>query len=344
MKKNTPLYLECKVHGTGDAQVILSDAELYALCLIAQRDMGIKELVDPTPAFKKHSKTDYFHIPVDWFEGLPEINKEDVENAVFAFDKNSRHRSFLKVLCELHRRRRKYRNILTKQPFPTAEQIGPRALLEFGSCDETHLFNWMFWRKWIYDIDNRSAQETGYLFEPLLAQCIGGYPISSRNSPVKRISDAGTQTNDGRQIDCYVEIDGKKFAYELKLRVTIAASGQGRFNEEMTFPQECRAAGIIPVLIVLDATGSTLLKKLEKQYHDNDGLVFIGPRAWERLEKDAGKILGIAIEKYIKPPISKIDAIKFDTPTEITLSATENAINISSKFGDLNIKRIEKSK
>jgi hypothetical protein len=30
--------------------------------------------------------------------------------------------------------------------------------------------------EWLYDIDNRSAQETGYLFEPILAAAIGGIP------------------------------------------------------------------------------------------------------------------------------------------------------------------------
>ena len=32
------LYAKCKMHGTGDAQVVLSDDELYALVVIALND------------------------------------------------------------------------------------------------------------------------------------------------------------------------------------------------------------------------------------------------------------------------------------------------------------------
>lgn len=87
---------------------------------------------------------------------------------------------YIQNLCALHRRRVKYRRILEIQPLAQADQIGPRSLLEFGSCDTELLFSWMTWRKWIYDIDNRSAQETGYLFEPVLASCLGGEPIGAR--------------------------------------------------------------------------------------------------------------------------------------------------------------------
>ena len=63
-------------------------------------------------------------------------------------------------------------------------------------------------------------------------------PVSHCYSPVKRIDDNGNPTNEGRQIDCYIE--ESREVYELKLRVTIAASGQGRFSEEMSFPYEAR--------------------------------------------------------------------------------------------------------
>jgi hypothetical protein len=62
----------------------------------------------------------------------------------------------------------------------------------------------------------------------------------------KRVNESGKVTADGRQIDC-LDVDAK-IAYEFKLRVTIAASGQGRFAEELSFPVECRAAGLTPVL------------------------------------------------------------------------------------------------
>ena len=145
-----------------------------------------------------------------------------------------------------------YQRILSTQPRPTMNQIGPRSLLEFGGVDDELLASWLIWRKWIFDVDNRAAQETGYLFEPVLASCLGGEAVGSRHSPVKRLNDGVARTDEGRQIDCY---DGEnQLAYEFKLRVTIAASGQGRFAEELSFPVECRASGLTPVLIVLDPT------------------------------------------------------------------------------------------
>lgn len=58
------------------------------------------------------------------------------------------------------------------------------------------------------------------LFEPILAAALGGVPFPAKKSPVKRAEDP----TKGRQVDCVVDRD----AYEFKIRVTIAASGQGR--------------------------------------------------------------------------------------------------------------------
>jgi hypothetical protein len=153
---------------------------------------------------------------------------------------------YLKSLCELYRRRFKFSTIIKQQSFPQSNQIAPRILLEFGDCAGSLLIAWMNWRKWAFDIDNRCAQETGYLFESLVASCLGGVSVSHHNSPVKRISDNGTLSSDGRQVDCYIEELSE--VYELKLRVTAAASGQGRFAEEMRFPLE---AYFLPPLIAI---------------------------------------------------------------------------------------------
>ena len=125
-------------------------------------------------------------------------------------------------LAKLHKTRLKYERILKSQPLPTLEQVGPRALLEFGKLSPEALTAYIFWRKWIFDIDNRSGQETGYLFEPIIAGAIGGVSASARRSPVRRHESS----DKGRQVDC---IKGDR-AYEFKLRVTIAASGQGRWR------------------------------------------------------------------------------------------------------------------
>ena len=177
------LLSECKVHGSGKAQVTLEDSEIYALFCI-----GLIEKPDD----------DYFKIPIKWFNELqfshvtPKILLDVLERACAI---NEDFGLYIRNLCALHRRRVKYQRILSAQPLPQMDQIGPRSLLEYGECDDELLSGWMSWRKWIYDIDNRSAQETGYLFEPVLASCLGGTPVGARNSPVKRVDGNGNQTS-----------------------------------------------------------------------------------------------------------------------------------------------------
>lgn len=210
------------MHGTAHAQVVISDAELHALISLSIHYLGwshdalnVDEVSLP--------KQDYFQIPLDWFDdGICSTASSDriIGYLASCFEKDNDFALFIENLTALHRRRVKYKRILASQPLPTMDQIGPRALLEFGGCDVALQAHWMLWRKWIYDIDNRSAQETGYLFEPLLASCLGGEPVGAKNSPVRRLNDQGQQTNKGRQIDCLVP--DTKTVYELKLRVTIA--------------------------------------------------------------------------------------------------------------------------
>src|SRR5438132_9283069 len=133
--------------------------------------------------------------------------------------------TYFACLAALQKARLKYERILSTQPIPTLEQVGPRALLQYGTLSSHGLVSLLFWRKWFFDIDNRAGQETGYLFEPVIAYSIGGAPAPAGRSPVKR----HRSRSKGRQVDCIL---GQK-AYEFKIRVTIAASGQGRWKEEL---------------------------------------------------------------------------------------------------------------
>jgi hypothetical protein len=56
----------------------------------------------------------------------------------------------------------KFGKILEVQAIPKIETIVPRCLLEYGMRPAESLASWMVWRKWLYDVDNRSAQETGW--------------------------------------------------------------------------------------------------------------------------------------------------------------------------------------
>jgi hypothetical protein len=216
--------------------------------------------------------------------------------------------TYLKCLTELHKRRRKYGLILQRQPLPTMVQVSPRALMEYGPDFPTEaLASWLTWRKFFYDLDNRSAQETGYLFEPILAAAIGGEPKSAREKVVRRSDDSSK----GRQVDCWkVQPDGQPLAYELKLRVTIAASGQGRFAEELSFAQDCKTSGAKPVLVVLDPTENNKLTDLQAAYRKMGGEAFIGDAAWQHLEDEAGPTMAAFIEKYVRRPVGEVSAFE----------------------------------
>ena len=324
-------YKSFTQHGAGENLVQLEPQELALLVCIAFYDVNGVFPDSADEPILRIARKPYYTIVEGDIENLPSLTIEQAVRYLEITDglKVSEFSMYVRKLADLHRKRFKYRTILKNQPFPTAEQIGPRSLLEFGNCDNRLLFNWMTWRKWSYDIDNRSAQETGYLFEPILVSCIGGETISHSKSPVKRLDESGNQTSEGRQIDCFIQHENESLAYELKMRVTIAASGQGRFNEEMTFPVEAKKAGIVPVLVVFDPTESTLLSKLTNAYLANGGRVFIGENAWNHLKVEAGRLMGTFIAKYIEPPILGLENSGIELPYAVKLEATENSIIIS---------------
>src|SRR5690606_866561 len=183
-------------------------------------------------------------------------------------------------------------------PIPTLEQVGPRGLLQYGKLGPAALAGLLFWRKWFFDIDNRAGQETGYLFEPVIAYAVGGTPVPAKKSPVKRHKDK----KKGRQVDCLL---GKK-AYELKIRVTIAASGQGAWSEELGFTIYCSGSGYKPVFVVLDSTPNPKLLELEKAFTDQDGEVYKGATAWKHLDSLAGPTMSLFLENYVRGPIERL--------------------------------------
>lgn len=235
-------------------------------------------------------------------------------------------------LAKLHKARLKYDRILRAQPMPTFDQVGPRGLLQFGSLSPQALSALLFWRKWIYDIDNRAAQETGYLFEPIIANAIGGVPFGSNTSPIKRKLENGR-----RQVDCVRE--DKRRAYEFKLRVTIAASGQGRWSEELKFPVDARYSGYEPILIVLDPTQNAKLSELADAFKAEKGKVFVGIGAWNHLEDEAGPVMAMFLERYVRRPLqSLLDEAPKKLP-DLLLSLTDHKILIKIGNEDLAIER-----
>jgi hypothetical protein len=291
----------------------MDPAEIARVIAIVAFDLGKSDdMARAFPAFwhEVSTESEFYSLRSNWFSApAPSVSTFDVVDMLqFGEELDDDFFMYLKCLTELHKRRRKYGLILQRQPLPTMVQVSPRSLVEYGSdFPPEALASWLTWRKFFYDLDNRSAQETGYLFEPILAAAIGGEPKSSRDKVVRRTGD----NSKGRQVDCWKVLpDGTALAYELKLRVTIAASGQGRFAEELSFADDCRSSKVKPILVVLDPTENNKLTELQAAFRLHGGDAFIGDQAWSHLEDEAGPTMAHFIEKYVRQPVSEISAFE----------------------------------
>lgn len=246
-------------------------------------------------------------------------------------DANNDADTYFACLAALHKARLKYERILSTQPIPTLEQVGPRGLLQYGKLTGEALAGFLFWRKWFYDIDNRAGQETGYLFEPIIAYAIGGTPAPATKSPVKRHSNP----EKGRQVDCIC--DDK--AYELKIRVTIAASGQGRWQEELDFPVDCRGSGFVPVLVCMDGTSNPKLEELAAAFIAQEGQVYVGDEAWKHLDAAAGKTMSRFIDTYVRAPIQDLLCNVDDHLPDLSAKQRDTFIDIGIGSEVLHIER-----
>jgi hypothetical protein len=302
--------------GTSEMAVPLDDAACCYLVSVVVHDLGLAgafpELTSvPSSFFGAMPLQDLRVVGLDFwdlFERLAQLQK-DADSYFFC-------------LAILHKARLKYERILQAQPIPTVDQVGPRGLLQFGSMSPGALAAFLFWRKWIFDIDNRAGQETGYVFEPIIAGAIGGVAVGSQKSPVRR-GGSGS----GRQVDCLHEVD--KRAYEIKLRVTIAASGQGRWQEELDFPADCRASGYAPILIVLDPTENPKLAQLRKAFLAEGGECHVGKDAWDHLAAVAGDTMATFLSRYVHVPIQALLKSTPEELPEITFSMARETLTVS---------------
>jgi len=333
-------FAKVRVLGQGADRISLSASEIAWLLHLTASDLGLTVGNSALKIAKKCSPQFYdIQIPPFLPDAWKNLTTEQLLSELNELIRQEADvRLYFSNLCEILKRRIKYQRILSGQPKPTMDQIGPRSLLEYGIMPTNLLGSWLIWRKWVFDVDNRSGQETGYLFEPVLASCMGGTTVRSRNSPVKRVNENGQKTADGRQIDC-LDVDAKT-AYEFKLRVTIAASGQGRFAEELSFPVECKASGLTPVLIVLDPTPSTRLVELQKAFEDNGGAVHVTD-AWDFIEEKAGACMSKFIENYLRPVLLRMATFDDITPDALTLTWNKDDITLKTKKQTFRIQRKE---
>lgn len=278
--------------GSGAQGVALDDAQCCALLGLLVRDLNVEaefpELANDLP--------EMFDAQGPETLSLPGVNLRSAYEGVVSTIADAD--TYFASLATLYKARTKFHRIISEQAIPTVEQVGARGLLEYGMLPTTRLCALLFWRKWLFDIDNRAAQQTGYLYETIIAGAIGGTPVSSRRSPVHRASSPGK----GRQIDCLRE----GHAYEIKIRVTIAASGQGRWAEELAFPEDCRTSGYVPVLVVLDSTPNRKLDELVEAFSGAGGTSYVGDQAWDHLAEQAGDTMSLFLEKYVRAPFEDL--------------------------------------
>ena len=305
--------------GSSAQAVRLSPDHVRALIYIAARDTAVAGLPNPASEVPGLFDDDFdlaFTFPGPDPRGLFEL----------ALSLNAELETYVGCLATIHKFRLKYRKVLFTQPFATMDQVGPRALLQYKQLENRSLAALLVWRKWLYDIDNRAAQDTGYLFEPVISAAIGGASFGARNSPVRRLNDPSK----GRQVDCVLD----DRAYEIKIRVTIAASGQGRWREELSFPAEAQAAGFVPVLVVLDPTDNPKLAELVRAYQAAGGEHYLGQDAWAHLRETASAEMAIFLEKYIHAPLDAVvDALSDDEPLP-SLQLTDLVTSVQFELSD----------
>ena len=122
-----------------------------------------------------------------------------------------------------------------------------------------------------------------------------------------------------------------KFAYEFKIRVTIAASGQGRWNRELAFPKDCANSNYVPVLVVLDDTKNPKLKELVRVFETAGGKAHLGQAAWRMLEDEAGPVMSQFLTRYVR---RSLDALIRHAPTRLPdLSARDTGTSIVLEVG-----------
>jgi hypothetical protein len=314
--------------GGGKQGIALSDEACAFLVAVIARDLGLlkhfRDVPKDLPQFFSTGPLDALILRgVDFVALFERLVKID-ENAD----------TYFSCLAKLHKSRLKYERILQTQPVPTIDQVGPRGLLQYGTFVPKALTPFLLWRKWIFDIDNRAGQETGYVFHPIIAQTIGGVSVHHTKSPVRRQSNE----RKGREVDCVLD----KKAYEIKIRVTIAASGQGRWKEELDFPTDCKASGFVPVLVVLDPTPNPKLEELRKAFLAKGGEAYIGQEAWKHFDSLAGKTMSRFIQIYVHVPIQALlKQVPEETEAlpEMHLKMQEGAFSVSIVGETLTVNR-----
>jgi hypothetical protein len=230
--------------------------------------------------------------------------------------------SALASLCEMHCRFVKFRLIMSRHPSIDCAEVAPRSLLEFGSMESARLASWLAWRKWIYDMDNRAGQETGYMLNGVIARALGGRQHSGRNSPIRRAAGFGG----GRRVDCIRD----RFAYDFKARLTQAASGRARLGDEIQFAHDCRVAGFTPILLALNTDRHEKTYEMVDAYRNFGGEAYVGDEAWDHIWQQATPTMRRFVDLYIKGPMEEIEGHGTSSHLSISMKKANFSIRTGS--------------
>jgi hypothetical protein len=75
---------------------------------------------------------------------------------------------------------------------------------------------------------------------------------------------------------------------------------------ELEFPEDCRASGYKPILVVFDPTPNPKLRELTAAFEAAGGHVYVGERAWSHLEQAAGTTMSVFLDKYVRGPLQDL--------------------------------------
>lgn len=313
---------------TGSLKIEVTWKAIGGLALRVAADRGY----DVLGRYGRVIVPDFFAVvdPEEW-----ERVRVDVVDAIDWIESIDHHNAvYLELLVRLFARRLKYRQILRTQAFATSDQVGPRTLLEHGLLDEGALSSLVVWRKWMMDIDNRSGQETGYLYDAIVARALGGTAYGASTSRIKRApKEAGGASPGRRQVDCIVDDPVTPYAYEVKIRITDAASRQGRLNEELSFPSDCAYSGHVPRLLVFDPTPCKTLSLVIAAFEAENGEVFLGQDAYGHIGATAGAAQAEFLRRYVAEPLKQYadklpDLGESGALADLHLSATSERIRL----------------
>jgi hypothetical protein len=109
--------------------------------------------------------------------------------------------------------------------------------------------------------------------------------------------------------------------------VTIAASGQGRWAEEIQFPEDARSSGYTPVLVVLDPTPNPKLTELSREFK----------------AQKAGATMARFLDHYVRLPLQSLLREVPEQLPDLLLQAASGSIMITVGSEKLTINRAPKA-